>query len=115
MKHHWPTRREFEEQELHDARTRRFVTASEVVQIPNPAGFGRTLRIVVDIDMNAVYEYVMYEGRDGAPWPQKVLGEILSTFADVAHTEETIRAWLDLRRTEETMRTWLDLSSGDSK
>lgn len=76
---------------------RRFVTDLQTQVIPNPAGYGRTLRMLIDVDMNAVSDYVMFEGKGDEPWPHKVLEEMLEAFMLEARKEQAIQEMLSAR------------------
>lgn len=63
---------------------RQFVSNVTRMTIPNTgAPYGRIERFVIDVDMNAVREYVM-TGQGAEPWPDAVFGEILDSLYKMA-------------------------------
>lgn len=77
---------------------RKFVTKLESAMMPNQEGSGRTLRIVIEVDMNAVRDYVMFDGKGSdMPWTGKVIEEMLGALAEIARHESIVHAMLARR------------------
>ena len=65
----------------HDTMSR-FVTHIEAAYLPKLDG-GRTIRVVFDLDVTAIHDYIMFDAKDSAdPWPVGVMRELMDTLME---------------------------------
>lgn len=72
----------------------RFVSHVEVAHMPKVPR-GRSIRVVFDLDVDAIRDYVMFDSKDRAePWPVGVIAELYAVlsreFADINATAQTL-------------------------
>jgi hypothetical protein len=62
---------------------------------------GRITRFVIDVDTDAVADYVMFDANDSsAPWPVAIISEMVDELSEWARREDMTARLLNRRTTE---------------